>query len=426
MRQGGAVVRDMSSGNQVRVGQWGATSRTCSSSSLSLHSVCASRLTGGNAYLRKARGQLCASVSVPRGPSVREKYSWQWEDSGEANRSTWASTPDQPDRLGIATPGNESCRESASAARLSFPGMWTARSDSNCVGLQRRRWWAGCDMRCDRIPPSRLMYETAAVLSVRTSMCLPNSSGWNCRKAKFTAHSSRQLMCQSSRGPVQSPEAACPLHVAPQPVLEASFVTTVCRDTCSRGTQVAAFRGHRCTAIALSTWGMPAYPLATPPSRVVRMEEANEGLLAVKVAIHDFVSSSCTSGKKGTGAGHGCEPRPLRETNRPAARAQDWAVCWPPARCSRLPGQAWLSALGPVQQWRQHPRGAAPPHLHPQRTWAHPPMLRSTSYLQMAHRMKCWAPRGTDQRDHPGTGRDVHCVRSKRSEGACPAERLLQ
>ncbi len=77
-----------SSGNQVRVGQWGATSRTCSSSSLSLHSVCASRLTGGNAYLRKARGQLCASASVPRGPSVREKYSWQWEDSGEANRST--------------------------------------------------------------------------------------------------------------------------------------------------------------------------------------------------------------------------------------------------------------------------------------------------------------------------------------------------
>ncbi len=231
----------MSSGNQVRVGQWGATSRTCSSSSLSLHSVCASRLTGGNAYLRKARGQLCASASVPRGPSVREKYSWQWEDLGEANRPTWAS----PNRLQISrivsgwsrhSPGNESCRESASAARLSFPRMWTARSDLNCMGLQRRRWRASCDMRCDRIPPSQLMYETAAVLSVRTSTCLPNSSGRNCHKAKCTAHSSRQLLCQSSRGPVQSPEAACPLHVAPQPVLEASVVTTVCRDTCSRGT----------------------------------------------------------------------------------------------------------------------------------------------------------------------------------------------
>ncbi len=62
------------------------------------------------------------------------------------------------------------------------------------------------------------------------------------------------------------------------------------------------FHGHRCTAIALSTWGMPAYPLAAPPSRVVRTEETDERLLAVKGAILDFVSSSCTSGKKGTGA----------------------------------------------------------------------------------------------------------------------------
>ncbi len=89
-------------------------------------------------------------------------------------------------------------------------------------------------MRCDRIPPNRLIYKTAAVLSVRTITCLPNSSGRNCREARCTVHSSRQLMCQSSRGPVQSPEAACPLHVAPQPVLEVSVVTTVCQDTCSR------------------------------------------------------------------------------------------------------------------------------------------------------------------------------------------------
>ncbi len=27
-----------------------------------------SKLTGGNAYLCKARGQLCASASIPRGP----------------------------------------------------------------------------------------------------------------------------------------------------------------------------------------------------------------------------------------------------------------------------------------------------------------------------------------------------------------------
>ncbi len=100
-----------------------------------------------------------------------------------------------------------------------------------------------CDMRHDRIPPNRLMYETAAVLSVQTNTCLSNSSGRNCHKARCTANSSRQLMCQSSRGPVQSPKAACPSHVAPQPVLEASVVTTICRDTCSKGIQARSVQG---------------------------------------------------------------------------------------------------------------------------------------------------------------------------------------
>ncbi len=53
---------------------------------------------------------------------------------------------------------------------------------------------------------------------------------------------------------------------------------------------------HRCTVTTLSTWGIHAYPLAAQPSRVVRTEETDDRLLAVKGAIHDFVSSSCTSG----------------------------------------------------------------------------------------------------------------------------------
>ncbi len=52
-------------------------------------------------------------------------------------------------------------------------------------------------------------------------------------------------------------------------------------------------------------------------------------------------------------------------------------------------------------------------------------MLRSTSYPRIEHRIKCLAPHGMVQRNHPGTGRDVHCVRSKRSVGTYPAERLL-
>ncbi len=55
---------------------------------------------------------------------------------------------------------------------------------------------------------------------------------------------------------------------------------------------------------------MSVYPLAALPSRVVRMEEGDEQLLAMKGAVHNFVSSSCTSGKKSTRAdrGHGLRP----------------------------------------------------------------------------------------------------------------------
>ncbi len=102
MRQGGTVAREMSSGNQVRVGQWGATSRTCSSSSLSLHSVCASRLTGGNAYLRKARGQLCASASVGQGEV--QLAVGGLGGGKQVYLSFPESTPDQPDRLGMESP----------------------------------------------------------------------------------------------------------------------------------------------------------------------------------------------------------------------------------------------------------------------------------------------------------------------------------
>ncbi len=128
MGQGGAVARSMSSENQVWLGQYGATNRTCSSSSLTLHRVCARRLTGGNAYLRRPWGQLCTSASVPRVSSVREYNRWQLVESGEANRSTCAA-PKRP-QISWTTwgwsrhsPGSAGCHESSSAARLSMPGM---------------------------------------------------------------------------------------------------------------------------------------------------------------------------------------------------------------------------------------------------------------------------------------------------------------
>ncbi len=47
-----------------------------------------------------------------------------------------------------------------------------------------------------------------------------------------------------------------------------------------------------------------------PGHSAIEGSEEKPRLLAVKGAIHELVSSSCTSGKKGTGAGRGCEPRP--------------------------------------------------------------------------------------------------------------------
>ncbi len=47
----------------------------------------------------------------------------------------------------------------------------------------------------------------------------------------------------------------------------------------------------------------PIEPKAVPPSRVVRGEEPQDLFRAVKGAFHDLVSSSCTSGKNGTGGG---------------------------------------------------------------------------------------------------------------------------
>ncbi len=82
-------------------------------------------------------------------------------------------------------------------------------------------------------------------------------------------------------------------------------------------------------------------------------------------------------------------------------------VCWPPPWFSWLPRQAWPSTPGPVWQWPQHPREAAPPNLHPRRTIAHSPMLRSTSDLPGAHWMNCWQPRRADQRNHLGAEWDI-------------------
>uniref|UniRef100_A0A9J7ZCL8 Uncharacterized protein n=1 Tax=Cyprinus carpio carpio TaxID=630221 RepID=A0A9J7ZCL8_CYPCA len=62
--------------------------------------------------------------------------------------------------------------------------------------------------------------------------------------------------------------------------------------------------GHNCIATDHSNGGVggriAVYHLTEPPSRVVMEEELAGWFLAVKGAVHDLVSFSCISGKKGT------------------------------------------------------------------------------------------------------------------------------
>ncbi len=177
---------------------------------------------------------------------------------------------------------------------------------------------------------------------------------------------------------------------------------------------MAAFRGHRCTAIALSTWGMPAYPLATPPSRVVRDGGGGRAASGRERAIHDFNQFLMHLRKeRHRGRARFSELRPRSE--KPIVQAEGLGLgglvdLQPDAHgCPGKHGhQLWVRCGG-----GDNTRGGQPHRTFILRGCE--PIPRCCD-LQTVHRMKCWAPRGTDQRNHPGTGPDVRYVRIKR----CP------
>ncbi len=135
----------MSSGNQVLLGQYGATNRTCSSSSLILHSVCASRLTAGNAYLCRVRhaylegthicvgpGASCVPVhpyqALPRVGSRTTGRGWFLEMQTGLPDSE--PPPNQLNRLGMESLLPWKCHWRQLIGRP-IPWMWMARRDLN-------------------------------------------------------------------------------------------------------------------------------------------------------------------------------------------------------------------------------------------------------------------------------------------------------
>ncbi len=196
------------------------------------------------------------------------------------------------------------------------------------------------DMRRERRPPWWLMYATVAVLSVRTSTCLSCSSVLKQRRASQTASNSRQLICHCSWGPCPSRDPVvkptlkqshmkkserrdsgwgCHMPQEPlkvfqwnRPLALESIRELIGPERRGLPLQAAAPCGQSCMAIACSPGGISTYPWAAPPLRVVRTEEALGLFWTEKGALQNLVTSSCTSGKKGTGDGcwqSACAPR---------------------------------------------------------------------------------------------------------------------
>ncbi len=160
---------------------------------------------------------------------LRENQSGHWDDSCEAKRST-SALPNRSQiwatvwRFNIHSPGLSFCLGRKSAARFEIPGTWTALKERNLSWDQRRRRRASLSRVHNCEPPWRFMWDATAMLSVLTiTWCFP-TTGRKWIKARKTALSFKQFMCQERNSPVHSPCAGLPSKTAPQPVIDASVV----------------------------------------------------------------------------------------------------------------------------------------------------------------------------------------------------------
>ncbi len=166
---------------------------------------------GKSKLAQEAQGQLCASASVPGGlgQEVIQLAVGGLMEGNQVYLSFPKSTPEQLDCLGMESPFSREREHIGCTIDLPQDVDGAQR-----LGLIPEEEMASCDMRRDHRQSCWLMYETVAMLSVQTNTWRPDRC-----KASSTASHSRHLMCQSSRGPVQNSEAACPLHVVHQSAL---------------------------------------------------------------------------------------------------------------------------------------------------------------------------------------------------------------
>ncbi len=137
----------------------------------------------------------------------------------------------------------------------------------------------------------------------------------------------------------------------------------------------------------------------------------------MKGAIHDFVSSSCTSGKKGIRAERHCEPRPAprNESSSHEGSGLGGLLTSSPMLTAAQASMAVSSGSGAAVATT--PEGGSP--TLPSSSEA----VSSDAAIDILSTDAAVRPVGQNQQNHPETGRDVRCMR--RSVGTYPAERLL-
>ncbi len=144
-----------------------------------------------------------------------------------------------------STPGLSFCLDRKSSARFNIPGTWTALKERNLPWDQRRKRHAILSRVRDREPPWRFMWDTTAILSVLTITWYFPRTGRKCIKARKTALSSRQFMCQERNSPVHSPCAGLPSKTAPQPVIDASVRDHMATVNCTHSDPTLEESGSR-------------------------------------------------------------------------------------------------------------------------------------------------------------------------------------
>lgn len=112
---------------------------------------------------------------------------------------------------------------------------------------------------------------------------------------------------------------------------------------------------------------------------IVRTEEVKERLLAIKGGFHNFVTSLCTSEKKGTGAECSCEPQSIPRNQMYSRKCSELGSVFTSNPMLMAAQASMAIRSGSDSTEAATPEGSALPNLHPQRTIDHLPMLLSTS-----------------------------------------------